>query len=413
MKHADRYGIRLGSFEVDFSHLMQRKNEVVAQLVGGIRQLLKANGVDVYMGKAKVMEGNRTRVNGIEWHSRYLLLATGSDSATLPIPGVDLPNVLDSRAILDIHELPEKIIIIGGGVIGIEFASIFNALGSSVSVLEWSASILPGVDKDISKRMTLLLKQQGVEVLTGAKVTEIRKSSSERLETIVVDASGTEKSFSGSHVLLATGRIPSFGGIDLERLGIAHDSRQGIRVNEWMTTNVDHIYAAGDVIGGSMLAHAASHEAITAVEHIAAQLTDKGNSISADQPIIPACIFSLPEIAMAGITEEQAAEKFAASGDMAVVSRFPLAANGRAQSSGEAEGFVKLVARQSDGVLLGVHILGAHASELIQEATLAIQRGLTGQELASTIHPHPTLSESVAEAALGLQGPMLHYFKST
>ncbi|WP_167859350.1 dihydrolipoyl dehydrogenase [Paenibacillus cymbidii] len=390
------FGIQVGQIELDFQRVMARKSEVAAALGKGIQQLMQANKIEVYHGTAELIGNREVLINGLVLQASYILIATGSKAAEISLPGASLPNVLNSNSILELSRLPASIAIIGGGVIGIEFASIFAAFGTKVAVIEMSERILPEMDEEISKRLAGMLKRKGIDLYTSAKVGAIRGASPLMVDFVV---RVEPKTVSATHVLLATGRSPEFGGLNLDEQGIRYDTKRGIAVDACMQTSSEAIYAAGDVTGGIMLAHVASHEALVAVDHMF------GECERLPYEAVPACIFSLPEIAMVGLTEQAAKER----GIDIAVSKFPFAANGKALVMGEPEGLVKMIARKQDHVIIGVHMIGSHATDLIQEGVLAIKMGLTSEQLAATIHPHPTMIEVLHEAALGIHGQMIHY----
>jgi dihydrolipoamide dehydrogenase len=286
-------------------------------------------------------------------------------------------------------------IIIGGGVIGIEFAGIFKAMGVEVTVVEMLPRILLPIDEEISNRLTFILKRQGIKILTNGKVEGIEKTN-QNLEVLISNPEGKQR-LETEKVLLAAGRVPDFGNINVQKLGIELEGR-AIKVDQKMRTNIPGIYAVGDVVGKIMLAHVAFREGIVAVENIS------GKEVLMDYKVVPNCVFSLPEVASVGLTEEEARKKY----DQIKVSKFPYLANGKALGMGETEGMVKIIADSDTSELLGLHILGAHASDLIAEGTLALSMEATAEEIVNTIHAHPTLAETIAEAAEGIIGKPIH-----
>jgi dihydrolipoamide dehydrogenase len=297
---------------------------------------------------------------------------------------------------LDIEKLPQSLAIIGGGIIGMEFASIFNSLGTKVTVLEFLPSILGNIDSDIVKRVLPMFKKRGIEIFTQTKVTSI--SHIENDYTI----SGTDKNnntvqFKSSNVLISTGRKPYFEKLGLENI-FPHSTKPFIEVDNMQRTEIDNIYAIGDVTGGWMLAHTAAHQGIVAAQNIM-----YNNQNDASHATIPSCIFTFPEIAFAGITEDTAKKENIPY----KTSKFMFGANGKALCMGEGEGFVKVIAKP-DGKVLGVHIMGPHASDLIQEAVLAIEKGITTAELSNIVHAHPTLSEALSESFMGIEKMAIH-----
>lgn len=401
---ADEFGINVDGFTLDMMKVQSRKQEIVERLHTGIQFLLKNAKVEVLKGQGKLIgphtveitdaEGNKQRVE-----SANILLATGSNPSRIPIPGVDLPGVLSSDEVLSLDKVPKSMVIIGGGVIGIEFAGIFQSFGTQVTVLELLPRILPMMDEEIVKRMTPLLKKRGIKIETSIKVLEITQTT----DGLIVHAEnkkGQPELYDGELVLIATGRSVNIKGLGLEAAGVVHD-RRGIQVNDIYSTSVQGIYAIGDVIGGQMLAHVASHQGTEVVERLFSVIdssTPNNASPVNNAPVVPSCVFSFPELSAVGLTEEQLKEQ----GIPYSVSKFMFGANGKALTLGEGEGLVKVLAHKEDKRILGVHILGPHASDLIHEAALAIHKNLTVEDIAHMIHAHPTLAESFHEAILGL-----------
>lgn len=397
IQRAQEFGIIAGKPEVDFPQVMTRKDQVVNTLVKGIYQLLKKANVHIIKGEGKFKQAGQIEVeteNGVEIiQAEHIILATGSIPAHIPIPGVDLPGVITSDEILSDTTLPESLVIIGGGVIGLEFASIYQAFGVNVTVVEMLPSIVPNIDEEIVKRLTPLLKREGINILTKTAVKEI--TNEDRLKVRVENEKGVQE-ISADRVLVATGRKPNLRGIDVEALGL-ETSGGAIVVNEKMQTNLPRVYAVGDVIGGTMLAHVASAEAMIAVEHAA------GYPVQMDYKVIPSAIFIHPEIASVGLTEQE----LKGSGLKYKASKFPFSANGKALASGETAGLVKILADEQ-GIVVGASVMGDQASSLIQELTLAIAQKLPAEDVARVIHAHPTLPEAIMEAAHGINAKPLH-----
>ncbi|WP_040194159.1 dihydrolipoyl dehydrogenase [Clostridium culturomicium] len=397
LNHIEDFGVKVSDYSIDVEKIQQRKGEVIDKLVGGVSTLLQANGVDVLRGEAVIEDKNTVRVKlqeggEKEITTKNLIIATGSEISMPPISGINLPGVIGTDELLEFKEIPKRLVVIGSGVIGIEFANIFKNLGSEVTI--FSSRLLKRTDSDISKRFTAYIKKQGVKV-NNLRASEICKTDNGLL--VKGQSPKGEVETEADVVLVASGRVPCFGGIDLERLGIEYDEK-GIKVDEYYETNVKGIYAIGDVIGGMMLAHAASNEGIKAVERIMGVLQ------APDNAVVPDCIFASPEIAYVGLTEQQAKEK----GLDYEVSKFMFGANGKALALGEPDGFVKVIATKEEKIIIGVHIMGPHASDLIHEGTLAISKKLNARDIASTVHAHPTLSEAFYEAVLGLNGEAIH-----
>jgi len=397
------FGVHLeGTLAVDWAAMVARKDRVVGELVGGVERLLKGHGVELVSGVARLSSPRRVEVTLADGghtllEADQIVIATGSLPARPPIRGLDLPGVLTSDDILALETLPRRLAIIGGGVIGIEFATLFSALGVQVSVIEMLPTILPPVDQELARRYRVLLKQQGVELRLEASVEEIvavegglevHYTVKDRQERIEADL-----------VLNATGRVPFSQGLGLEEVGVARQ-RGRVLVDDRLRTNVPGLYAVGDVTGQVLLAHVASRQGEVAAEVIA------GHDSRMDYRAVPNVVFSRPEIAGVGLTSQQAREQ----GIEVEVGTFPFSASGKALAQGETEGQVRLLCEPGSGKLLGLHVMGPGASELIAEGALAVRLGLTARELAETIHAHPTLPEAVAEAARAVAfGEAIHF----
>ena len=400
LQRAEEFGIQVKDYSFDFPAIMKRKDMITRRLSSGVEQLMKANLVRVVRGEGQIVEPGKVEVRDTAGEkevikTKNIIIATGSKVMRLPIPGIESEGVITSDEALSLNELPSRILIVGGGVVGIEFAGIFKALGVEVTVVEMLPRILLPIDKEIAHRLTQLLKRKEIKILTDCKVKEIKKTN-ENLEVLVSTVDG-EKRLETEKVLFAAGRVPELGNIDVQKLGIKLDKR-AIKVDEKMRTNIPGIYAVGDVVGKIMLAHVASREGIVAVENIA------GKETLMDYKVVPNCVFSMPEVASVGPTEEEARKE----NNNIKVSKFPFMANGKALSMGETEGMVKIISDADTSKLLGFHILGAHASDLIAEGTLALSMEATAEEIVNTIHAHPTLAEAVAEAAEGIVGKPIH-----
>jgi len=400
LQKAGEFGIQVKDYSFDFTAIMKRKDLITRRLSLGVEQLMKANQVRVVRGEGQIIEPGKVEVTDTAGQkevikTKNIIIATGSSVMKLPIPGLDVEGVITSDEALSLSKLPSRMIIIGGGVVGIEFAGIFKALGVEVTVVEMLSRILLPIDEEIARRLTQILKRKGIEILTDCKVKEIKKNN-HNLEVLVSTSEG-EKKLETEKVLLAAGRVPELGNINVQGLGIELD-RRAIKVDEKMRTNIPGIYAVGDVVGKIMLAHVASREGIVAVENIS------GKEVLMDYKVVPNCVFSMPEVAGVGLTEEEARKE----NDNIKVSKFPFMANGKALVMGEVEGMVKIIADADTSELLGFHILGVHASDLIAEGTLALSMEATAEEIVNTIHAHPTLAETIAEAAEGITGKPIH-----
>lgn len=400
IQRAGEFGIQVKDYSFDFPAIMKRKDLITRRLSSGVEQLMKANQVRIVRGEGQIIEPGTVEILDADGQkeiikTKNIIIATGSSVMKLPIPGLDVEGVITSDEALSLSELPSRMLIIGGGVVGIEFAGIFKALGVEVTVVEMLPRILLPIDEEIARRLTQILKRKGIEILTDCKVKGIKKNN-QNLEVLVSTSEG-EKKLETEKVLLAAGRVPELGNIDVQGLGIELDGR-AIMVDEKMRTNIPGIYAVGDVVGKIMLAHVASREGIVAVENIS------GKEVLMDYKVVPNCVFSMPEVASVGLTEEEARKEI----DNIKVSKFPFMANGKALGMGETEGMVKIIADGDTLELLGLHILGAHASDLIAEGTLALSMEATAFEIVNTIHAHPTLAETIAEAAEGITGKPIH-----
>ena len=372
-------------YSFDFSVAAQRKNAIVEQLKGGVESLLANPRIRLVRGTARFVDTHTVAVGEETFTAENIIIATGSTAATLPIPGNDLPGVITSRELLNIDHVPPRLCIIGAGVIGLEFASIFTSFGSEVTVVEYAKEILPRFDSDMAKRLRQSLGKRGITITTQAAVSAIAQNGDEL--TVTYTRKGKEETVVADKVLMAVGRRPNLASLNLEEVGIEATPR-GVVVNENMQTNVPHIYAIGDVNGRCMLAHAATFQGMRALHHILGE----ADAIRLD--IVPAAVFTSPEAAMVGLTEEQCK----AQGIAYVAKKSFFRANGKAVSMNETDGMCKLLA-DSEGHILGCHLFGAHAADLIQEVCALMNRNATVQDFKSIIHAHPTLGEVVQAAA--------------
>jgi dihydrolipoamide dehydrogenase len=400
-QNAKRFGIDVESASVNMKRVIKNKDGIVKQLVGGVEFLLKKHEVNIIKGKASLLDQNTVSVKtdaGREIiETDYIILATGSKTKKAPIKGVEMDSILTSKDILDLEQLPKSLAIIGGGVIGMEFASIFSAFGVDVKVVEYLDDILPGVDKEITKELRSIAKRERIQITTGAQVTEIKKGDNFSV-TYIKDEK--EDTLDVEKVLVATGREPSFGGLDLEKLGIETENN-AIKIDDTSRTNIDNIYAVGDVTGKILLAHLASHQGVIAAENI------MGKEKKVDYDVVPSAIFTKPEIATVGLTEEEVVKK-----EMEYsVGKFPFRANGKVKTMNKRNGFIKIIIDENNHQILGSSIIGVHATDLIHELTLAIKNNLKIEDVIETIHAHPTTSEVIHEAALDTIGGALHYVR--
>ncbi len=382
-----------GTLSVDPAALLAHKDNVVDSLVGGVGKILKGRKVDVVKGRGRLVSPGKVEVEdhgAVE--GRSVIIATGSSEIELPGMEFDGTTVLSSTDLLDIGRVPESMIVVGGGAIGCEFASIFNAFGTKVTIVEMLPSLITTEDIHVIRFLQTYLKKKGVTLHLGTRVSSLKKSGGK--VTALLEG-GTE--ITAEIALVSVGRRPNTAGIGLEDAGV-ESSRSGITVDGGMRTNVDGIFAAGDVIGGYLLAHVATREGIVA----AANALGQGGKI--DYSAVPTTIYTLPEVSRVGLTEQEAKEQ----GIESVAGRFPFAANGKAKGLREEEGFVKWIASKDDGRLLGLHILGPQATELLAAGIVALSRKLTAHDFADSIFPHPTLSEALAEAAEAIEGKAIH-----
>lgn len=388
-KAADR-GIMLEytSLTVDMKKALSEKNKVVKKLTGGVGALLKSNGVTVVKNQAVLKADRSIEAGGKSYTAKDIIIASGSKVSKPPIPGADLNAVITSDEILSIDKVPDKLVIVGGGVIGVEMAMVFGAFGSDVTVIELMDRVLPTFDADVSAEITKTLKKQGVNIMTGVRVDAFKKA--EKGVTVHVGDQGIPADL----CLISIGRAPDFDGICEMRV----DTNRGyICVNEYLETSVAGVYAIGDVTGKMMLAHAGSKMGEIAVENIL------GARKRCDLSSIPACVYTHPEIGCVGLTENEARKNH----DV-MCGVFPFSANGRALASGESSGFVKVIADSQTHEILGVHIVGPCATEMINEAAVAKANELTVDEIADTMHAHPTFSEAMMEAACAVLGRCVH-----
>lgn len=388
-------GVDLKEARIDWTKLQGRKQRIVTRLTMGVASLLQAHGVDVIQGSAEMVDPKLIRVQDQTYQADHVIIATGSKPKLVPLPGIDSPAVVTSDELLSLEQIPASLIILGGGVIGVEFAFIFRELGAEVTIIEMEERILPNMDEDIARQAARVLKSNGIQIYTSSKALEIKGNSL----FVEKNQSANIQEIAGDKILLAVGRTPSYKGIDAERLGIK-TAKGAIITDEFLRTSIPQIYAVGDVNGKYMLAHKAFAEGIAAVENI------MGNSQKMGYEAIPQCVYTFPEMASVGLTEQEAHERAGAI----KVGRFPLAANGKAQLEGETRGFVKVIFAAESGKILGVHIMGTSATELIAEAVTAIKLDATVEELVDCIHPHPTISESVLEAYHDADHGALHYW---
>ena len=407
LREAETFGVTGLSYGFDFGAVTSRKNAVVEQLRGGVEGLLGHKNITLVRGKASFKDPHTVVVEGTEYTADYIIIATGSVSASLPILGADLPGILTSREILDIQEVPKRLCVIGGGVIGLEFASIFRSFGSEVTVLEYFKEILPRFDSDLSKRLKQSLGKRGIEICTQAQVTGIEAQN--EAFRVSFTRKGKEETVEADKVLMAVGRKANIASLNLADVGIEFTPRGIVVDDKTMQTNIPHIYAVGDINGKMMLAHAAIFQGLVALDHI------MGIENEIDLTVMPAAVFTSPEAACVGMTEEDCK----AAGIQVKCLKSFFRANGKAVTMGETDGFCKLIVaaepkddgqcydalqagvKVAPGRVLGCHLYGPHASDIVQEACALITRKATLKEFESVIHTHPTLTEVLQSAVHG------------
>ena len=399
INEAQQFGIQAELRGFDWTAIQKRKERIVRKVTAGVGSLMKARKVEVVGGRGRLINERTVLVEAhgkppAEVKADSILIATGSEPVKLPIPGADLPGVIDSTGALSLDEVPARLLIVGGGVIGCEMAEIYATFGSKVAIVEMMSQLVPGEDPEAAALLHRSLQKKGVEILLGSKVLEFRETET-GISCRLQSNDGKQSETFADRVLAAVGRRPSVAGLGLEECGIATE-RGFIKVGPTMAASKPGIYAAGDCTGGWLLAHVASREAEVAVESML------GHSVTMDYRAVPRCVYTHPEIASVGVLERPGNE-----GEV-LVGRFPFSASGKASCLGELDGFVKLVADRESHELLGGVIAGPSATELIAEVSLAVSSKARVEDVIHAIHAHPTLHESVAEAALGCLGRAIH-----
>ncbi len=399
IRHAKNYGINIENLSIDFKRLKARKEAIINRLSQGVRYLLKKNEVDIFEGFGRIKSRNQISIvkNGKEKiiEAKNIIVASGSKPKDLLAVPLDGEKIMAPEDSLNLEELPKEISIIGGGILGVEFAQIFNLLGANVSILEKRQRLLPYLDEEISITISKILERSNIKIYT--KVTSESAKIENNKVNLTFYVEGERLNITSDKVIVAVGREPNSENLGLENIGV-HLKNGFIEVDEHMRTNIPNIYAVGDVTGGKMFAHTAFAEGVVAAENIA------GMESSINRKVIPTCIYTMPEIASVGLSEAEAIKL----GYKISVGRFPYMANGRAITLGEREGFVKIIAEKETDEILGVHIIGPDATNLISEAIVAIKLECTSEELGKTIHPHPTLSEAIMEASLAIFKKAIH-----
>ena len=407
LREGETFGLTDLTYGFDFSKVIDRKNAVVEQLRGGVEGLLNNKLITLVRGKASFKDAHTVTVTpgatpvtiekSVEYSADHIIIATGSVSSSLPIPGADLPGILTSREILDIEKVPSSLCVIGGGVIGLEFASIFRSFGCEVTVLEYCKDILPRFDTDLAKRLKQSLSKRGISIETQAQVTSITECDADAY-TVSYTRKGKEETVTAEKVLMAVGRRANVASLNLDDIGLEYTPRGIVTDERTMQTNIPHIYAVGDINGRMMLAHAATFQGIVALDHI------MGVENQIDLSVMPAAVFTSPEAASVGLTEDECKER----GIPVKCLKSFFRANGKAVTMGETDGFCKVVvaAEPKEGAqspyqpgrVLGCHLYGPHSSDIVQEACAMISRKATLEEFQSVIHTHPTLTEVLQSA---------------
>jgi dihydrolipoamide dehydrogenase len=401
-QHAAEHGIGVGEVQIDLARMMKRKDDVVAQNTKGVEFLFRKNKVTWAKGRGTLRAGNLVDVAAADgstttYEAKNVIIATGSLPFELPFLKFDEERVLSNIGALKIPVVPKHLVVIGGGVIGLELGSVWRRLGAKVTVVELMPGILPGTDEEVVKEADKVFRKQGLEIRTGTKVTGARREG----DTIVLDIEkdDAKEALEADYVLVSVGRKPVLGGIDAAGLGLALGPRGEVLVDDQMRTNLPNVYAIGDCVGGKLLAHKAEEEGVVAAEVIA------GKPVHMHYRSIPGVVYTWPEVATVGLAEHEVK----ASGRQYRVGKFPFSANGRARTAGDTAGFVKVIADATTDELLGVHMIGPNVSELIAEVVLGFEYRASSEDIGITVHAHPTLSEATKEAALAALGRAIHF----
>ncbi len=396
LKSADDYGLTINTFDKDFSKVIQRSRNVADGMSKGVQFLMKKNKIDVIDGFGKLLTGKKIAVGDTTYSANHIIIATGARSRELPNLKQDGKKVIGYREAMSLEKQPKKMIVVGSGAIGVEFAHFYNAMGTEVTIVEYLPYLVPLEDEDISKQFERSFKKAGIHIMTNSTLESVDLSG-KGVKATIKTAKGIEY-IEADIVLSAVGIKSNIENIGLEDVGIVID-KDKIAVNQWYQTNIPGYYAIGDVVAGPALAHVASAEGITCVEKIAGLHTepiDYGN--------IPGCTYASPEIASVGLTEKQARE----AGFELKIGKFPFSASGKAKAAGTPDGFVKVIFDAKYGEWLGCHMIGAGVTDMIAEAVLGRKLETTGHEVLKAIHPHPTMSEAVMEAVADAYGEVIH-----
>ncbi|MDE0932457.1 MAG: dihydrolipoyl dehydrogenase [Novosphingopyxis baekryungensis] len=396
----EKFGVKVGKTELDLDQMMAEKTKAVGELTGGIEYLFKKNKVTWLKGRAAFEDAHSIKVGDETVTAQSVIIATGS--SVMPLPGVEVDNdggiVVDSTGALSLPKVPEHMVLIGGGVIGLELGSVWRRLGAKVTCVEFLDQILPGMDGDIRKEGAKLFKKQGIDFRTGTKVTGVTVEGKKAIVTVEPAKGGDSETIEADAVLVCIGRKPNTDGLNLEAAGLKTTERGLIEVDERFETAVDDVYAIGDVVPGLMLAHRAEDEGIAVADNIA------GGTGIVNHAIIPSVVYTHPEMAGVGLTEEEAKQ----AGHELAIGKFPFMGNSRAKTNRETDGFVKIIADKETDRVLGVHIISVLAGTLIAQAAQAMEFGATSEDIALTCHAHPTHAEAMKEAAMAVRGKPIH-----
>ena len=397
-----KFGIDFSGVSLNLDQMHAEKAKAVGELTGGIEFLFKKNKVDWLKGRAAFTSANSVDVAGKSYTAKNIMIATGS--SVTPLPGVEIDQkvIVDSTGALALPKVPKHLVVIGGGVIGLELGSVWLRLGAQVTVVEYLDQILPDMDGEVRKEAAKIFKKQGFSIRTGTKVTGASVKGGTATLTVEPAAGGTSETIEADCVLVAIGRRANTDGLALDKAGLTVNARGQIEIGHDFQTSVPGIYAVGDVCPGPMLAHKAEDEGIAAAEFVA------GLTGIVNHDVIPGVVYTYPEIASVGLTEEEAKEKAAVSGGEIKVGKFPMMANSRAKTNRDTDGFVKVIADAKTDRVLGVHIIASIAGSMIAEACTAMEFGATSEDIAYTCHAHPTHAEALKEAAMAVTGKPIH-----
>lgn len=401
-QHAESYGVKIEKAEPDFDAIIGRSRGVADKMSKGIQYLFKKNNITVINGTGKLLPEKKVEVTTetgetVTYEAQHIILATGARSRQLPAIPQDGKRIIGYRQALTLNHKPASLLVVGSGAIGSELAYFYNAVGTKVTLVEFMPTILPLEDEEVSKQVGRSFKKAGIEVLVKSTVESI-DTADELLKINIRNKKGELETYEAEMVLSAVGIAPNVENIGLEETGVELEKGR-IKVDDYYRTNIEGVYAIGDIVHGPALAHVASAEAICCVEHIAGL-----NPAPIDYTNIPGCTYTTPEVASVGLSEAKALE----SGKEIKIGKFPFTASGKASAAGANEGFVKLIFDAQDNTLLGAHLVGANVTEMIAELVLARKKGVTGHDLITTVHPHPTMSEAVMEAAANAYGEAIH-----